>query len=88
MKKKLFATLTAVLVLWGAMFATDYLLVRRFQEPIFILRPANADDGGSYVCRGLGYTVTVEKYFSTDTHLMLESVTMTVFGRVIAAAIT
>ena len=30
MKKKLFATLTAVLVLWGAMFATDYLLVRRF----------------------------------------------------------
>ena len=88
MKKKLLTVLCAALVLWGAMFTTDYLLVSHFREPIFVLRPATADDGGSYVCRGLGYTVEVKKVFSPDTELMLESVTMTVFGRVVAASIT
>lgn len=88
MKKKLLTVLAAVLVLWGAVFTVDYCRVSSFREPIFVLRPATADDGGSYVCRGLGYTVEVKKYFSPDTDLMLESVTMTVFGRVIAAAIT
>lgn len=88
MKKKLLIALTAVLVLWGAMFTTDYLRVSHFREPIFVLRSANADDGGSYVGRGLGYTVTVRMVFSPDTSLPLESVTMTVGGRVIAAAIT
>ena len=88
MKKKLLTVLAVLLVLWLAMFTTDYLRVNHFQEPIFVLRPATADDGGSYVCRGLGYTVSVKKVFSFDTPLTLESVTMTAFGRVIAAAIT
>lgn len=88
MKKKLLTVLAIVLVLWLAMFTTDFCRVSRFQEPLFVLRPVTADDGGSYVCHGLGYTVEVKKVFSPDTDLMLESVTMTVFGRVIAAAIT
>ena len=88
MKKKLLTVLCAALLLWCAVFTTDYLRVQNFREPIFVLRPATADDGGSYVCRGLGYKVEVRKYFSPDTELMLESVTMTVFGRVVAAAIT
>lgn len=88
MKKKLLTVLAIVLVLWLAMFTTDFCRVCRFHEPIFVLRPVTADDGGSYVCHGLGYTVEVKKVFSPDTDLMLESVTMTVFGRVIAAAIT
>ena len=88
MKKKLLAALCTLLLLWTAVFATDFLRVCSFQEPIFVLRPATADDGGSYVCRGLGYTVTVRKYFSADAPVTLESVTMTVFGHVVAAAIT
>ena len=88
MKKKLLTVLCAALLLWCAVFTTDYLRVSRFREPIFVLHSATADDGGSYVGRGLGYKVTVKKLLSPDTGLMLESVTMTVFGRVVAAAIT
>lgn len=88
MKKKLLTAVAALLILWMAAFTADYLLVSHFREPIFVLRSATADDGGSYVCRGLGYTVTVRKYFSADSPLTLESVTMTVFGRVVAATIT
>ena len=88
MKKKVLAALAAVLVLWLAVFTVDYCRVRDFREPIFVLHTAAADDGGSYVGRGLGYTVVVKKHFGAGTPVMLESVTMTVFGRVIAAAIT
>ena len=89
MKKKLLTVLCAALVLWGAMFATDYLCVSHFREPIFVLRGINAaDDGGSYTGQGLGYTVVVGKYIAPDGTPALGSVTMTVFDRVIAAAIT
>ena len=88
MKKKLLTVLCAAAVLWGAMFATDYLLVSHFREPVFVLRGVTADDGGSYTGQGLGYTVVVEKYITPDGAPALESVTMTVFDRVIAAAIT
>ena len=88
MKKKLLTALCAVAILWGAMFATDYLLVSHFREPIFVLRGVTADDGGSYTGQGLGYTVVVDKYITADGAPALVSVTMTVFDRVIAAAIT
>ena len=48
MKKKLLTVLAIVLVLWLTMFATDFLQVSHFREPIFVLRPVTADDGGSY----------------------------------------
>ena len=70
------------------MFATDYLLVSHFREPVFVLYGVTADDGGSYTGQGLGYTVVVDKYITPDGAPALESVTMTVFDRVIAAAIT
>ena len=89
MKKKLLTVLCAAAVLWGAMFATDYLLVSHFREPLFVLRGVTAaDDGGSYTGQGLGYTVVVDKYITPDGASGLVSVTMTVFDRVIAAAIT
>ena len=88
MKKKLLTILCAAAVLWGAMFATDYLLVSHFREPLFVLHGVTADDGGSYTGQGLGYTVVVDKYITTDGTPGLVSVTMTVFDRVIAAAIT
>ena len=88
MKKKLLTVLCALLILWGAMFATDYLLVSHFREPIFTLHGVTADDGGSYTGQGLGYTVVVDKYITPDGASGLVSVTMTVFDRVIAAAIT
>ena len=88
MKKKLLTVLCALLILWGAAFATDYLLVSHFREPIFVLHSVTADDGGSYTGQGLGYTVVVDKYITPDGGSELERVTMTVFDRVIAAAIT
>ena len=88
MKKKLLTVIVIVLALWLTMFATDFLRVSRFREPIFVLRGVTADDGGSYTGQGLGYTVVVEKYITADGAPALESVTMTVFDRVIAAAIT
>ena len=88
MKKKLLTVLCAAAVLWGAMFATDYLLVSHFREPVFVLYGVTADDGGSYTGQGLGYTVVVDKYITPDGGSALVSVTMTVFGHVVAAAIT
>lgn len=88
MKKKLLTVLCAAAVLWGAMFATDYLLVSHFREPAFVLYGVTADDGGSYTGQGLGYTVVVDKYITPDGGSALVSVTMTVFDRVIAASIT
>ena len=88
MKKKLLTVLCAAAVLWGAMFATDYLLVSHFRDPLFVLHGVTADDGGSYTGQGLGYTVVVDKYITPDGASGLVSVTMTVFDRVIAAAIT
>ena len=88
MKKKLLTVLYALLILWVAMFATDYLCVSHFREPIFVLHGVTADDGGSYTGQGLGYTVVVDKYITPDGAPALESVTMTVLDRVIAAAIT
>ena len=88
MKKKLLTVLAVLLILWLAMFATDVCRVNRFREPIFVLRPVTADDGGSYTGQGLGYTVVVDKYITPDGAPALVSVTMTVFDRVIAAAIT
>ena len=89
MKKKFLTVLCAAAVLWGAMFATDYLLVSHFREPIFVLHGVTAaDDGGSYTGQGLGYTVVVDKYITPDGTSALVSVTMTVLDRVIAAAIT
>ena len=88
MKKKLLTVLAAVLVLWGAAFATDYLRVSHFREPMFVLYGVTADDGGSYTGQGLGYTVVVEKYITPDGASALESVTMTILDRVITAAIT
>jgi len=88
MKKKLLTVLCALLILWGAMFATDYLLVSHFREPVFVLYGVTADDGGSYTGQGLGYTVVVDKYITPDGASALVSVTMTVLDHVIAAAIT
>lgn len=88
MKKKLLTVLCAVGILWGALFATDYLRVSHFREPIFVFRGVSADDGGSYVGHGPGYTVAVKKYLHSNGSVTLESVTMTIFGRVITAAIT
>ena len=88
MKKKLLTVLCAAAVLWGAMFATDYLLVSHFREPAFVLYGVTADDGGSYTGQCLGYTVVVDKYITSDGGSALVSVTMTVFDRVIAASIT
>lgn len=78
-----------VLILWGAMFVTDYVFCSSLKEPIFVIQiDASADDGGSAKYLGLGYTVEVEKYVDAEYGTILSSVEMKVFGQVIAASIT
>lgn len=88
-KKRIAAALAALAVLWGAMFATDYVRCTSLKEPLFVTaKGVTADDGGSGTYQGLGYTVEVEKYLDADCGVCVRSVEMRMFGRVIAASIT
>lgn len=93
MKKKyrniLIGIVGAVIVLWGAMFVTDYIRCSNFKEPIFVVAVGEtADDGGSGTYQGLGYTVEVEKYVDAEYGVVLCSVEMKVLGKVIVAVIS
>lgn len=77
-----------LVVLWGAMFVTDYVRCGSLREPIFVLAGITYDDGGSGTYHGLGYTVTVRKHISTEYGIEIEYVEMRVFGKVVSASIT
>ena len=88
-KKRIAVVLAVLAVLWGAMFATDYIRSISLKEPLFVTaKGVTADDGGSGTYQGLGYTVEIEKYLSAEYGVCLQSVEMRMFGRVIAASIT
>ncbi len=80
----------AAMVLWGAMFVTDYTRCTSLRQPVFVFSGGESmdDGGGSGIYRGLGYTVEVQKYIDPDYGSCITSVEMKMFGRVIAASIT
>lgn len=65
MKKKKIIIAVAVL-LWLALFATDFARVNNFERPVFCVLMNGADDGGSGTYVGLGYTVEIEGNFVTE----------------------
>lgn len=78
-----------VVILWLAMFATDYFRSCSLKPPLFALKAGTtADDGGTGIYHGLGYTVSVEKYVDAEYGLCISSVEMKMLGKVIAASIT
>lgn len=92
MKKKIFKIVLGILctavIIWSIAFVTDFVRVSSFKEPIFARAQITADDGGSGIYKGLGYTVEVEKYIDAQYGSVLSSVEMRMFGIVIAAAIS
>jgi len=59
--KILIGVIITLIILWGIVFAIDYLRCRNFKMPIFVVAGETADDGGSGIYHGLGYKVNVEK---------------------------
>lgn len=88
-KKRAAVVIAALLVLWAAMFMTDYVRCSSLKAPLFVVASGvTADDGGSGTYQGLGYTVELEKYIDAEYGVCIRSVEMKVFGKVIAASIT
>lgn len=86
--KVIFSAVGIAVVLWLAVFSVDYARTMSLKEPIFAVPPSvTADDGGSGVFRGLGYTVGVEKHIDAEYGVKIVSVEMRMFGKIVAAAI-
>ena len=86
--KIIFSVLGIAVVLWLAMFSVDYARTMSLKEPIFAVPPTvTADDGGSGIFRGLGYTVEVEKHLDAEFGVKTVSVEMNLLGRTVAAAV-
>lgn len=87
--KLIITTLCAMALIWGGMFAIDYTRCSSLKEPVFVVARGNiADDSGSGSYQGLGYSVELEKRTSAEFGCVVESVEMSIFGKIIAASIT
>ena len=78
----------AAVILWSAMFLTDYTRVRNYGEPLFVIAFATADDGGSGTYLGLGYTAEIYKHLDVDHGVITDGVYLRMFGRYIAGWMT
>jgi len=85
--KILIGVIITLIILWGIVFAIDYLRCRNFKMPIFVVAGETADDGGSGIYHGLGYKVNVEKSISAEYGVQLEKVEMYFLNKVVAASI-
>ena len=74
-----------LLIIWSAMFATDYIRCFSLKEPLFVIaKGTTADDGGTGTYQGLGYTVEVEKYIDGEGNLCVSATKMKMLGMTIA----
>jgi len=62
-KRRIFSVLFIILVLWLALFLTDFYRVTRFEKPVFCVLTGAYDDGGSGKYCGLGYSFAIEGNF-------------------------
>lgn len=92
MKKKITVTVLTVIgisvLIWVAMFITDYIRASSLKPPLFATAALTADDGGSGTYRGIGYRVEVKMHLDAEYGATVESVEMSVFGKTVAASIT
>ncbi len=88
-KKGILIGLCALLLLWSAMFTTDYIRCTSLKRPLFVISTGDtADDGGSGTYQGLGYTVDVDVSIDAEYGLCVNAVEMRFLGKVIAASIS
>lgn len=92
MKKRLLTFtgcfLLSLVLIWGGLLATDAYRCFHLQKPLFAVGTQTADDGGSGIYQGLGYTVKLDGSLSDQYGYVVQSAELTAFGKVIAAAIT
>lgn len=65
-KKRILIGILAVVVLWLAAGAVDFMLVTNYRKPVFCIGIDLADDGGSGRYVGLGYSFELEGGFMPD----------------------
>lgn len=59
-----------ILVIWAVIITMDYRRVcHGFEKPIFAISKNTADDGGSGIYRGLGYSFEIKGYFMPEDEL-------------------
>ena len=85
--KVLLIIVLSLILLWGVIFAIDYLRCSNLKMPIFVIPGETADDGGSGTYYGLGYSVEVEKNVSAEYGVQIESVEMYIFDKFIGGGI-
>lgn len=88
--KILLLVVITLLIVWSGMFVTDYIRCGSLQTPIFVIASNTVDDYGSGKYYGLGYTVNMRKLLDEEhgvTVESIESVEMSVFGKIISASI-
>lgn len=94
MKKKLLTFcgcfIFSLALLWSIMFTTDYYRCCHLMKPLFVVGISDtlASDGGSGSYQGPGYTVELEGALTVESGYVVESVEMSMFGKVIAASIS
>ena len=73
MKKKVarnvVVSVCLLLILWVAIGAVDFSRVKSFEKPVFTLKTATVDDGGSGMYFGLGYSFEITGNFMPEDEL-------------------
>lgn len=73
MKKKIIKivsiTIAVFLVLWIIAGTVDFLRMKSFERPLFIMSTKTADDGGSGMYYGAGYSFEIEGNFMPEDEL-------------------
>lgn len=75
-------------VLSGAMFSIDYYRCANLEKPLFALGINTADDGGSGLYRGLGYTVSIDGELTAEYGYVVNEIELFLLGNLVFAAIT
>lgn len=90
MKKNLLLLAGVLLLIWGSMFTTDFIRCSSLQKPLFVVGIPDTiyDDGGSGTYQGLGYTVEVRGQLTDPYGYVVQSVEMSVLGKIVSASVT
>lgn len=65
--KKWIIVFCVLIVLWGITIGVDYrTTMHGFEKPIFAAAKKTADDGGSGIYQGIGYSIEVEGDFMPE----------------------
>ena len=75
-------------VLSGAMFSIDYYRCAKLEKPLFAMGINTADDGGSGLYQGLGYSVEIDGELTAEYGYVVNEVSMYLLGSLVFAAIT